>query len=471
MSGIIVLIAYAALMIGATVVFTKRAHDAESFHVADRHIGTGVAAMSIAATWIWAPSLFVSAEKAYTNGIPGLFWFMVPNVLCLILFIPFAKRMRSAYPEGITLTGYMTMVYNSQKVKGVYSFQLGALAVLSTAVQLLAGGKMLSAITGVPFWGMTIILAVIAYSYSCFSGLKASVTTDVIQLAIILLGCTLLVPWGLSRAGGVGAVTAGLGSITGDHVSLFSETGLSVFLGFGLPTAVGLISGPFGDQCFWQRAFAIRADKLGRAFKLGSILFVLVPLSMGLLGFMAVGSSYAAQDKGLVNFELISELLPDWAILPFLFMVISGLLSTVDSNLCAVASLTSDFNLNLREAKAAMLALLAAAIAIANIPGLGVTDLFLVYGALRATTMLPTVLTLLARPLKAGAVFAGIVSAMLIGIPLFVIGLLGGNVMLQTAGSLFALLLSGLMSLVCSSRKMVLALCWGANKIFLMLIG
>lgn len=172
---------------------------------------------------------------------------------------------------------------------------------------------------------------------------------------------------------------------------------------------------------------------------------------------MAVGSSYAAQDKGLVNFELISELLPDWAILPFLFMVISGLLSTVDSNLCAVASLTSDFNLNLREAKAAMLALLAAAIAIANIPGLGVTDLFLVYGALRATTMLPTVLTLLARPLKAGAVFAGIVSAMLIGIPLFVIGLLGGNVMLQTAGSLFALLLSGLISLVGSSRKVVRA--------------
>lgn len=111
MLGIVVLIIYAALMFGATVIFTKRTHDAESFHVADRRIGTGVAAMSIAATWIWAPSLFVSAEKAYTSGIPGLFWFLVPNVLCLVLFIPFAKRMRSAYPEGVTLTGYMTTVY------------------------------------------------------------------------------------------------------------------------------------------------------------------------------------------------------------------------------------------------------------------------------------------------------------------------------------------------------------------------
>ena len=73
MRGIVVLIAYAALMLGVTAILTKRARSAENFHVADRNIGTVVAAMSIAATWIWAPALFTSAEKAYSNGIPGLF--------------------------------------------------------------------------------------------------------------------------------------------------------------------------------------------------------------------------------------------------------------------------------------------------------------------------------------------------------------------------------------------------------------
>lgn len=53
MLGIVVLIIYAALMFGATVIFTKRTHDAESFHVADRRIGTGVAAMSITSTRAW----------------------------------------------------------------------------------------------------------------------------------------------------------------------------------------------------------------------------------------------------------------------------------------------------------------------------------------------------------------------------------------------------------------------------------
>lgn len=71
--------------------------------------------------------------------------------------------------------------YKSKKVKGIYLFQLSALAVLSTGVQLLAGGKILSCITGLPFFIVTIILAVIAFSYSQISGIKASVVTDCIQ--------------------------------------------------------------------------------------------------------------------------------------------------------------------------------------------------------------------------------------------------------------------------------------------------
>jgi Na+/proline symporter len=141
MNGFLVLFIYALIMIATTVIFTRRTNDTERFHVADRKITVLISSMSIAATWVWAPALFVSGQQAYTNGIPGMFWFLVPNVLCLMLFIPFFKRIRSAFPQGITLTGYMAKKYQSQKVKGIYSFQLGSLAVLSTAVQLLAGSK------------------------------------------------------------------------------------------------------------------------------------------------------------------------------------------------------------------------------------------------------------------------------------------------------------------------------------------
>lgn len=461
MLGIVVLIAYAALMIGATAVFTKRTHDAESFHVADRRIGTGIASMSIAATWIWAPSLFVSAEKAYTNGVPGIFWFLVPNVLCLIIFIPFAKRMRAMYPEGITLSGYMAETYHSGKVRGAYSFQLGALAVLSTAVQLLAGGKMLSTITGIPFWAVTIILAVVAYSYSCLSGLKASVTTDVIQIAIILIGCAVIVPWALAGAGGVGAVLDGLGSVNGGYTSLFSEAGLAVFLGFGLPTAIGLISGPFGDQCFWQRTFSIREDCIGRSFFIGALLFALVPLSMSLVGFAAAGTGFVAADASMVNVEFITSLLPVWVMAPLLMMVLSGLLSTVDSNLCAAASLTTDWQMTgkldspgkLRLSRGVMAILLLVSILIANLPGLTVTHLFLFYGTLRASTLLPTVFTLLGKRLNANGVFAGIVASLCVGLPVFAVGNIFNLSAYKTAGSLLTVLLSGTVALISSGKE------------------
>lgn len=460
MFGIIILGVYAALMIGVTLIFTRKATNGESFHVADRRIGSAVAAMSIAATWIWAPSLFTSSEMAYTQGVPGMFWFTVPNVLCLILFIPFAKRIRAQYPEGITLTGYMNERYHSGKVKGIYSFQLGALSVLSTAVQLLAGGKTLALITGLPFWSMTLALAAIAYSYSRFSGLKASIITDVVQLGIILFGGGLLVVLSLRMTGGFDTVLNGLGSITGEYTSLTSASGIEVLLGYGLPMAIGLISGPFGDQCFWQRAFAIRRDRIGRAFFAGALLFALVPLCMGTVGFLAVGSGFVANDAGMVNFEFVSSLLPAWVLVPFLFMIISGLLSTVDSNLCAAASLTTDWlgigKDTVQTSRRTMLCLLLIAIAIANIPGLTVTYLFLFYGTLRASTLLPTVMTLLGKKLTAKGVFAGVLTALCVGLPIFAYGNLAGIPAVKAAGSLTTVLSSGLIAVI-ASRKAVRA--------------
>ena len=192
---------------------------------------------------------------------------------------------------------------------------------------------------------------------------------------------------------------------------------------------------------------------MGGAFRLGALMFAAVPLSMGILGFIAAGSGYVAHENGMVNFELVSSLFPAWVMLPFLFMVISGLLSTADSNLCAAASLTSDFGGSMRTAKAAMLVQLAAAIAIANIPGLAVTDLFLIYGTLRATTMLPTVLTLNGKALSPGGVTAGVVASLAVGMPVFIMGTVCGNAVLKTVGSLLAILLSGCISLATAPRS------------------
>ena len=456
MTGIIVLIIYALIMVGATQLLTRKGNDRESFHVGDRKMGTVRSAMSIAATWIWAPALFTSAEKAYSNGFAGLFWFLVPNVLCLLLFIPFAKKIRKEMPNGITLSGYMHEKYRSEHVKKTYLFQLVGLSVLSTAVQLLAGGQILSLVTGLPLWLMTIILAAIAFSYSAISGIRASVLTDVIQMLFLLIACAIFVPWAINMNGGFEAIN--LAGITGEYGNLFSGKGLEVFLGFGLPTAIGLFAGPFGDQCFWQRAFSVRKDRIGKAFSLGALFFAAVPLSMGILGFIAAGIGFVPKSAGQVNFELIQALFPAWVIIPFMFMLISGLLSTVDSNLCAIASLTTDMKItkNMDEkqkltfSKGAMVALLTVGIAIANIPGLTVTHMFLFYCTFRATTMLPTMLTLMGVKLKAAGVTAGVITALVVGLPIFAYGNIYGLSTYKTIGSLLTVLSAGIVAVIVS---------------------
>lgn len=452
---LIVLLVYTMVMLGTTILMTKKENNIERFCVGNRNTGWFVSALSIAATWIWAPALFTSAENAYTKGFAGLFWFLVPNVLCLIVFIPFAKKIRKEMPNGITLSGYMYEKYHSKAVRNTYLFQLGALSALSTGVQLLAGSKILSMLTGIPFVIMTFIMAVIAFSYSQFSGIKASILTDAIQMIFMLVISIGFVICSVKNGGGLGILVEGLGGITKDAGSLFSRRGLEIFLGFGLPTMIGLLSGPFGDQCFWQRAFCVKKEKIGKAFFVGAVLFGIVPLSMGILGFIGAGMEYIATDTSVINFELINTLFPSGAVIAFLFMVVSGLLSTIDSNLCAISSLTTDIfkKTTLGKTKLVMIVLLLVGIIIANIPRLTVTHLFLMYGTLRAATLLPTVFTLKGVKLKSQGVVTGILFALIIGLPVFGYGNIQGIAIYKTIGSLLTVVLSGIVALVASRKR------------------
>lgn len=454
MKGLVILAVYAAIMITATLIFTKKEKNVERFCVGNRKENWIMSALSIAATWIWAPALFVSTEKAYTNGFVGLFWFLVPNVLCLIIFIPFAKRIRKEMPEGITLSGYIGDKYNSEGVKRVYLFQLMGLSVLSTGVQLLAGSQVLSTATGISFELVTVLLAVIALSYSLFSGIKASMLTDAIQM-IFMLAASAAFSIMTIKAGGTSGILEGIHGISGNYTSFWSKDGIEVFLAFGLPTTIGLLSGPFGDQSFWQRAFAVKSNRIGHAFLVGAILFGMVPFSMGILGFAGAGIGYQAKDLGVINFELIREMFPAWVVLPFLFMIISGLLSTVDSNLCAASSLVTDMcgGKELKKTKTAMVVLLLAGILISNIPGMTVTHLFLFYGTLRASTLLPTVMTLKGVRFTPRGIQYGVISALAVGLPIFAYGTVLNSGPYKTLGSLTTVLLSGIVGMIVTKAE------------------
>lgn len=445
---ILTLAIYGGGMTWLTYRFVKKRQDAEYYNVADRKNGAVQSALSIAATWIWAPALFAASTQAYNNGWVGLFWFLVPNILTLFLMIPFAKRLRAKYPDGFTLSGFMRQRYG-KSVQRLYHAEMGTLSMLSIAVNLLAGSTVITMISGIPFWVASLTLAVIVLAYTYKHGIKSSLLTDAVQMVLILGVLGVFTAFGLSGSGW-GNMAAGLQGINGID-GLFTESGVGVALTFGIISAIGLFAGPMGDQSFWQRVFATEPKKISKAFGLGAVFFGLVPLMMSIFGFIAVGSKAEVANPGYVNLEVIQAIFPAWVTVPFLIMLLSGLLSTVDSQMLALSSLATDYTKDLNKQRRVMVIGLILAILIANIPGNSVLFMFLVYGTLRASTLLITMLTLGGAKLRTRSVATGIAISMGIGFPLFIWGNLANLNDVKLWGSIATVLTSGIVAVVGSA--------------------
>ncbi|WP_241382968.1 hypothetical protein, partial [Pseudomonas aeruginosa] len=72
---------------------------------------------------------------------------------------------------------------------------------------------------------------------------------------------------------------------------------------------------------------------------------------------------------------------------------------------------------------------------------------------LRASTLLPTIFTLSGMQLQAKGVTAGIVSALVVGLPIFAYGNIYNIAGFKTVGSLLTVLLSGIIAMVISRLR------------------
>jgi urea-proton symporter len=444
---------YGLIMVVISLFLNKSGKGFEGFIVANRNVKTLVASFSIAATWIWAPALFVSAQKAYQQGLVGFGWFFIPNVLTLIFFGIASIKIRDRFLNGYTLPDVMFKEYGA-KAHSIYLIQFSVLQVCSFAVQLLAGAAIVGWLTGISFFIMTMILAAVALSYSLISGMKASVVTDFIQMAFILIVALIAVPFVVNNAGGFPKVLQGISGLNGTS-KFFSPEGIQIMLTFGIINTVGLLAGPFGDQTFWQRTFSIKKDKVRRSFIYGGLVFAIVPLLFALLGFIGAADGIKDIDPQLINIIVLQKYLPPVIVPLVIVLIISGLASTLDSNLCAISSLVNvdfakrikgDISHSVKLARIAMLVLAVLGIAIANIPGLKILHLFLFYGTLRAATLLPTLITIFGKKLYGESVFWGIVTSLVIGLPIFVIGKLMGNWQIALTGNLITVFASGVVA-------------------------
>ncbi|MEK6961036.1 MAG: hypothetical protein AABX47_07735 [Nanoarchaeota archaeon] len=459
----------------------KRYRSIKGFLVAERDVRWWLGAASIAASWIWAPALFVSVQMAYEKGLPGIFWFTFPNIIALLVYIFLAPRIRDRLPYGYTLPQWIRHRLQSERVHKMYLFPYFFYQLMAVTVQLFAGGNLVSLLTGIPLVNAMFIMAATVLVYAFISGLESSFVTDFVQFLLIIIGVVVVVPWAVAVAGGWSAVSAGIGGVTGQYKNIFDP---GVAFSFGIVTAIGLISGAISDQQYWQRAFAIKRDNLVPSFVFGAVMFGIVPIALSVLGFLAANSSLgialpSGVDASMIGVIAVGKLLPVGVMALFVIMLLSALYSTLDSGVVAASSLyvadvvkysgeeagvllkmdkgeplspeeeaigRSLDRRGVQNSRLSMLVMmvmgLIVALAAAYVPGFGLKQLWWIFNTIAACVVVPTVLSLFWDGLDERGVFWGVLVAFVVGIPLFIYGNTMDDPYLIVSTSLFIIAVS-----------------------------
>lgn len=444
-TGLLLIGLYALVVFTLTAWYAKGYNkDKESFLVANRKVGLLQGSMGVGASWIWAPGLFVAAQQGFNNGIAGVFWFSLGNFFSLILFSYGAMKIREKYGEGFTLSQWFRTKYG-RFVQFMVLLQTMLYVFQAMTINLFAGGKSVTLLTGLSPLVVSILLTVIALIYSWRGGQKATIVTDMVKIVVIWLGVT-TVAVAVFGTTGFEPVLAGIGGTSGQGTSLFDNPFVwGLFLGFGIPTVLGHLASSWTDNAMYQNAFSIQKDKVRKAFLIAPLYWTILPVVGGAIGMLAAGLGYQLEkpDTGFVNLIVMANVVGPWLALLYLVVAFAGIVSILDTQMTSGANLGGN---DVHDAaggkdpvqwgRYAMIVVALGGITLANIPGLDLQQIFVFGKSLSLAFAIPIVMALLGNDLltRKGFIAGGAVGV-LIGMPYFVYGQFfgGGNAVIATA--------------------------------------
>lgn len=332
-----ILAAFFVVMMVLSTLIARRSERADTWVVSNRKVGFGLSAASVMATAIWAPSFYGAAISGYEYGISGPLHYGLWGALIYVVLGAYGKRIRSLSPKGHTLTELMYARHGA----GAH-LSTGVVAILHSVVSLMlnltAAGALISILSPVPFDVGVVITAIIVVAYTFWSGFRASVVTDFVQISAVGLITVVVIPIVLFTIGGPGELASRVDQLGPERADFFSTEAI---LNQGAPMFVAILSWAFANQPLMQRIFAVRSDKVNSSLVLGGVGYGSIVVGLGMLGMMAaiIGVQPANDDPNNIVPQMATAFLPVVLVIAFAFLVIAALASTCDSDLSGLAAL------------------------------------------------------------------------------------------------------------------------------------
>ncbi|MGE3250451.1 MAG: sodium:solute symporter [Hyphomonadaceae bacterium] len=326
------IVAYVALQIGIGLWVSRRVKTDADYFVAGRRLGFLTVSLSVFATWFGAETILSSSAEIAGGGLAGGRAEPFGYAICLV-------AMALLIAGAFRAKGYLTLA-------DFFRDRFGRIAELAcvwltipisiiwAAAQLIALSVLMRAALGVPEQATLVAATFLVMGYTAFGGLLGDVATDVVQSIVLIVGLILALGAVVAHAGGWAPF---LGTIEPAQLSIVSEG--ETWLGRLDVWAVPIL-GSLVTQEAIARFLGAKSARVAQAACFGAAgLYLAIGLVPVLLG---LGGVHIVTEEGDAFLPaLIRETTHPVIFILFSGALLSAILSTADSNILSVSSLTS----------------------------------------------------------------------------------------------------------------------------------
>ena len=339
-------VAYLAILMVIGLVASRRMKGLKDYFAAGKSLGFLSVAFSARATGESAWLLLGLTGMGAMMGVKA-FWVVAGETLGVAvawyLMSRRFKRLTDRY-DSITIPDYLESRFqdDTQMVRKVAAIALTVFVTIYVSAQIDATGQAFEDFLGWNYFVGAIVGFAVVLVYITSGGFLAVAWSDVFQGALMVAGLALLPAVGIISAGGWGAVTEGLHSIDPNLLSIGGGQGWDLVNVFGILSLALIGLGFMGSPQIFVRFLALKSEsEIGKGAAV-AIVWTLIAdggaVLVGMVGRHLLGGADLGTSGQDVLPLLVEHLMPALLVGLYIAIVLSAIMSTVDSLLVLAGS-------------------------------------------------------------------------------------------------------------------------------------
>ena len=313
------------------ILYSRKYRGYSNYLTAGRKTGTLSLTSSLVASALGAWILFGPASAATWGGIGSVIGYSLGTAFPMIALIYLGKKIRKAFPSGITFTQFIFYKIGKNLFKFILLLSIFYMFIFLCA-EVTAVAMLINYISNVPLWITAALVIGTTVIYTLYGGLRASILTDNFQFLIIII-LLLLCMYNIFSSD---LIT--YKSIKNYSPDLLSSKYITNYTA-GLTFFIAVAATNLFHQGNWQRVFAAKNyDVLNKSLKLSFLIIIPIVFFMGITGIIAI-SVDSKINSDLAFFSILLKDKSELLYMVIIILAISLTVSTIDTLVNAISSL------------------------------------------------------------------------------------------------------------------------------------